>query len=665
MNLDVEGGIIMITLSHVEKNYGLEEVLKDFSMVINSGEKVGLIGPNGSGKSTVFKLVSGIEQPNQGTVAVRRSLGIGYLKQIPARCEGETVEQRLWVGAEKLKIIEKRLRELEDLMAELTPIDSSKMENYMKEYARLTQDFESNRGYTFETKMKQIVQGLGLNIPFTSLITSLSGGEMARLELAVLLLSEPDILLLDEPTNHLDFSAISWLEEYLNQFEGTVIIISHDRYFLDKTVKRIVEIKNGKEDEYSGNYSYYLEERKKRFELTLKKYLNQEKEIKRKEEAIKRLRHWGHIGNNEKMFKQAFNIERQIERMEKIEHPSRNETQFQLQFGGERSGKEVLICKNVKKAYGENKIFDDLNLKIFYGERIGLIGPNGSGKTTLLKMFIENLKLDAGEVRIGSNVQIGYFDQHQELLDIELTLLDSLRRDIKLSESRVRSILAKYGFNGKQVFKQVKELSGGERSRFILLKMVYSQVNFLILDEPTNHLDLLSIEILEEALKDFTGTLLVVSHDRYFLNQVISKIVVIENKRLVTYLGNYDYYQQKLKDQQERVASLVKKKMGQEKFKNYYVEKKYKKNGENYPARGNPDLKKTQKIKHLQSRLKQLELEIESYENELEKNNVLMVQPEVFEDFQYLRELKEENDKIEAKLTGLWDEWEELSEELD
>ncbi|MCG8485653.1 MAG: ATP-binding cassette domain-containing protein, partial [Clostridia bacterium] len=509
----------MITLSNVEKNYGLEAVLKDFSMTINSGEKVGLIGPNGSGKTTVFKLISGIEKPSKGAVAVRSSLRIGYLKQIPARSEGETVEQRLWQGAKTLKKIEKRLRELEDLMAELIHNDLIKMENYMKEYTRLTQDFENNRGYTYETKMKQIVHGLGLKVSLTDFIINLSGGEMARLELAVLLLSEPDILLLDEPTNHLDFSAISWLEEYLNQFEGTVIIISHDRYFLDKTVKRIVEINNGKEEEYPGSYSYYLEERKKRFELNLRKYLKQEKEIKRKEEAIKRLRHWGHIGNNEKMFKQAFNIEKQIERMEKIDHPSLNETQFQLQFAGNRSGKEVFVCKNVKKGYGDNEIlFDKLNLKVFYGERIGLIGPNGSGKTTLLKMITENLKTDEGEVKIGSNVQIGYFDQHQELLDVELTLLDSLRWDIKQSESRVRSILAKFGFVGKQVFKQVKELSGGERSRFILLKMVYSQVNFLILDEPTNHLDLLSIEILEEALKEFTGTLLVVSHDRYFLN---------------------------------------------------------------------------------------------------------------------------------------------------
>ncbi|MCK4257561.1 MAG: ABC-F family ATP-binding cassette domain-containing protein [Halanaerobiales bacterium] len=643
----------MITLSHIKKNFGLESVLEDFSMVLYPGERVGLIGANGSGKSTIFKLITGIEVPDQGTIAIGRNVRIGYLTQIPKRNQDETVMERLWKGAAHLKKMEVRMRELEGHMTQANQCTEADINRYMEEYGQLSAEFEEQGGYIYESRMKQITQGLGFTISFKTKITHLSGGEMARLELAVLLLSEPEIMLLDEPTNHLDLSAIDWLEGYLNKFNGIALIISHDRYFLDKTVKRIIEIKDGGEEEYPGNYSYYLEERKLRYELALKKYENQQKVIRHKEEAAKRIRNWARIGDNEKLHKQAANIEKQIEKIEKLDRPTMDELKFQLQFEGGRSGKEVLVMEGVQKSFDQKTLLKSTDLKFFYGQRLGLIGPNGSGKTTLLKLMLGENKPNHGGIKVGANVKIGYLDQHQKFEDGELTLLESLRNTVgPMPESKVRGILAHYGFVGEEVFKLVKDLSGGERSRFIMLKMVHSQVNFLILDEPTNHLDLPSIEIFEESLKNFDGTLLVVSHDRYFLNRVVDEIYAIEDQQLVYYPGNYDKYQQKLL----KKAEIKKQKM----LAKTAIKSEQKKHNHSQFQRAQ---EKEQKMiqKQLQREVESLEEEIATLETKIEENQRLMIIPENLGKLEYLNKLNQDNQVMEGKIKELMLKWEEAA----
>lgn len=644
----------MITLSHVQHNYSLGPVLEDFSMTVYPGERVGLIGANGSGKSTIFKLIVGIEVAKVGVVAVSRNLRIGYLHQIPDRLPGMTVEERLWQGVPSLLQAEQQMRELELVMANAS-IDSEQMERTIKEYGEISLEFEHQGGYTYESRMKQVVNGLGLTVPLSAQVADLSGGELARLELAVMLLSQPEILLLDEPTNHLDFSAIRWLEEYIKQYSGTVLVISHDRYFLDQTIQRIVEVKMGEAEEYPGNYSYYLVERERRFELALREYQNQQKEIKKKEEAIKRLRQWAKQADNPKMFKLAAAMQTQLDRIERLDRPDMGELQFQLDFGGERSGKEVVTVKDVSKSFGSVPILQRANMKILFGQRIGLMGPNGAGKTTLLKMILGQVEPDSGEIKMGASVLTGYFDQQQEIADPEMTLLAAFVDTAPMPEVRARGILANYGFTGDEVFKQMKELSGGERSRFILLKMIYTQVNLLILDEPTNHFDLPSVEILEESLQDYKGTLLIISHDRYFLNRVVQEIYAIEDHQLVHYAGNFDYYQRKLQERiaREEVAELALAAKKVEEEKKAAAKQK-----------GSTEEKEQRKKAIQREReLAEAEAEIARLEEQQARNYALMVQPEYLEDFQHLQKLQAETAEIQRELSDWMRRWEELVEE--
>lgn len=633
----------MLTISNIKKDYGLGEVLTDFSMVVHSGEKVGLIGANGSGKSTICKIISGLEKPDGGTIALGKKVRVGYLEQIPERVSGETLEERLWRGVSHLLELQKRMQQLEILMNEHRQ-ETQLVETYIQEYTKCVTSFEAQGGYSFESKIKRIVQGLGLTVPLSSKVADLSGGELARLQLAALLLVEPEIILLDEPTNHLDFSAIIWLEKYIEQYQGTVIIISHDRYFLDKTIARVVEIQHGRAEEYPGNYSAYLKEREVRYQIALKNFDNQQKEIKRKQEAIKRLRQWASAADNEMLFKRAKAMEKQLAKMDKLVKPTSADCAFQFKFGAERSGKEVVFFENVSKGFLEKPLFTSLDFKLFYGQRVGLVGPNGSGKSTILKLITNELEPDQGQIKLGSNLRLGYFDQHQEISNLDQSLLTAFRLDAPvMSETSARNILAYYGFRGDQVFKLVKELSGGERSRFMLLKMVYSQTNFLILDEPTNHLDLPSIEILEEALVDYQGTLLVVSHDRYFLNQVCQEIYALEAQSLVYYRGNYDYYLQQIAKQKPKQVSSTTKKLKREKDKN----------PEQRPK------------KRLEKTLLDVEAEIAELETKLSLNDQLLIKPEFLHDYQYLSQLEKENVALKAKMEQLWQKWEQVGLQLE
>ena len=643
----------MITMSNVMLSYGFEKVLDQFSMTVYPGEKVGLIGANGSGKSTVFKLIVGQLGPDQGTVAVGKKLKLGHLAQIPQFQEGEVARDWLYQGVSDIRNLEGELRKLETDMGKPDDFSSKEMDKIMKEYSRLSEKFEQMGGYTYPAKIDMIVQGLGIEFSLDSHIDTLSGGERARLQMARLLLSEPDVLLLDEPTNHLDFSALRWLEGYIKEYEGTVLIISHDRYFLDNTIERLVEINHGQAEEYAGNYSYYLEERERRFQLQLKKYLNQQKKIKQKEESIERLRRWGTQADNEKFFKRAKSMEKQLEKMEKIDHPDKGLTEFDLNFDGGRSGKEVIIIEELSKGYDDKQLLKDIDLKIFFGQRIGLIGPNGSGKTTLLKMLLDQVEPDQGQIRLGASVKVGYLDQQQNFEDPEQTILSAFRKDIPpMHESRARGILAKYGFPGQEVFKEVKEMSGGERIRLHLAKLVYNQVNLLILDEPTNHLDLPSIEILEEAILDYQGTLVVVSHDRFFLNKVINGIYAIEGEKMNYYPGNYDDYRQKMDEKRE--AQLNRRKNSTSNGK---------KNSRNDYRSRKEDPKK--KKRDLEEKLEEIELKIVGLENKIEENQQLMLRPENLEDYQYLNQLKKENQELERELVETMDHWESIGAELE
>lgn len=638
----------MITLSHVEHTYGLEPVLTDFSMVVNPGERVGMIGANGSGKSTIFKLIVGLEKPWKGTVAVGRNIKVGYLTQIPERPEGQTVEMRLWESAGQLLQMEQEMRRLEERMAQ--DRSAEEMERVMQRYGQLSADFEHYGGYGYESRIKLVAQGLGLTVPMERPVAGLSGGELARVELAGLLLQEPDVLLLDEPTNHLDFHAVTWLEDFLSQYKGTVLVVSHDRYFLDRVVRRVVEVKNGKGEEYAGNYSYYLVERDRRYEQAVQAYEDQQKDIKRKEESVKRMRLWASMANNDKMFKLAEAMQKRLDRMEKFERPTGIAAQFNLQFEGERSGKEVLVLKGVSKALGGKLLLQPFDWALFSGQRIGLLGPNGAGKTTLIRMMMEQLQPDTGTIKQGANLQIGYFDQQQECLNRDMTMLESFLESAPMLEGKARNTLAYFGYTGDDVFKLVREMSGGERSRLILLKIVFTQVNFLILDEPTNHFDLPSVEVLEEALQNFRGTLLVISHDRYFLNQVVNEIYAVEDGELVYYPGNYDLYQQRQRERAEREKTLNREN----------GRPKEERQRSTASASGKDPSGPGARPAQPAGELAKLEAEIAVLEAEIAERCRRMTEPEYLSDYLRLQALQQENEQAESQLLERMARWEEL-----
>ena len=636
----------MIFLSMIQKNFGYKPILKGFSMSVHPGEKIGLIGPNGSGKTTLIKMIVGEETPDQGTISVAGNPRFGYLHQIPQGDVALTVRQRLLQGIDHLVKMEEALRSLEAQMSELNP-GNNEAALLMAQYDQLLAQFERLGGYQYESKIDSVVQGLGLTVPWESLLGDLSGGERARLELAVVLLSEPDVLLLDEPTNHLDFPALTWLENYISSFRGTALIISHDRYFLDRTVEKIVELDKGVAREFAGNYSFYLEERDRLYIQESKQYDTQQKEIRRKEEAIKRLRQWGAQSDNPKFFKRAASMEKQLAKVERLDRPDDGEVGFSLQFAAERSGKEVVVLRNMSHGFEGQWLFENVDWQIRYGQRIGIVGPNGSGKTTLIKMILGEVPPQLGEVVLGAGLKIGYLAQHQEQFEEDGSLLDALRKLLPTApQYRVRAILAKYGFPGDEVFRPVTTLSGGERVRFHLMKMVHSQVNFLILDEPTNHLDLASIEVLEEALEDYMGTLLVVSHDRFFLNKAVEMIYAIEDKGLVCYLGNYEYYRKKLA---EREAERLKSEVGASPRDKLLQPK--------------PPRPRTSRLscQALEKKLTALENTIAELEARQGQNQKAMANPDKASDYLYLSGLQEENRALQTEIDLLLQRWEKVA----
>ncbi|MGM7700819.1 ribosomal protection-like ABC-F family protein [Pseudalkalibacillus sp. Hm43] len=530
--------MIVASINEISKMYAGTWIFQDLSLQIHDKDRLALIGPNGAGKSTFLKCIAGLETIEAGNLSYKKDITTGMLDQIPIAEPGITVEGMLKQSFEEVYEIEKQLKQVTEKMAD--PDEQHKLEKHFKQFGKLQDKLEELNGYAIDSKIKGVMQGLGLEHLSDHEFSSLSGGEQTKVGLAAILLEEPDLLLLDEPTNHLDMEALDWLEEYIRNYQGAVVIISHDRYFLDAVATKTVEIDSGVLEEYKGNYSAFVKEKEKRLMLEFQAYQDQQKKIKKMKEAIKRMRDWATRADNPKMHKRARNMERALERMNKIDRPKLERRTADLGFtSAKRSGKDVVQFLQVEKKMGERILFSNIDLLLQYQERAAIIGKNGVGKSTIMRLILGEITPEEGEVKIGASVKIGYLSQ-KGLIGYEgWTVLDAYRDVARVDEGEARYQLSRFLFFGKEVFQKVESLSGGERTRLRLAQMMTENYNLLLLDEPTNHLDIDSREALEEALEGFKGTLLVVSHDRYFLNKLIERTFWIEDGNIRSYIGNY------------------------------------------------------------------------------------------------------------------------------
>lgn len=540
------------SVNNVTKSFGGNTIFENISLEIKNGERVGLVGRNGSGKTTIFGLLTGMESLDAGAIHMKKGTRIGHVAQIPKFDEVMTVYDVLSSAFKVEKELEKEMHALEKNMA--VEQEQSALEKLMERYGVIQEKFAFLGGYEIEANIMKVANGLQVTDLFSRVFTELSGGEQTKVSLAYMLLQKPDLLLLDEPTNHLDLFAVEWLEQFLKEYTGTVIVISHDRYFLDEVVTKIFDLEDGEIHVYHTNYSQFVEEKEERLLQGFQAYQEQQKKIKKMKEAIKRLREWANQANppNEGLHKRARNMERALERIEKLKRPILERKQMGLQFEGqERSGKDVVVMKEVSKGFAGRPLFEQANLHVRFQERAAIVGRNGTGKTTLLKLLLEEINPDVGEIRIGSSVKIGYLSQHT-YGNVKSNVLEAFREYVAVTEGEARHILAKFLFYGPAVFKKVTQLSGGEKMRLRLAQLMYQDINFLILDEPTNHLDIESREVLEEALEQYNGTILAVSHDRYFLNKLFEKTYWIDECKLFEFAGNYAWARQKWEEKLEK-----------------------------------------------------------------------------------------------------------------
>lgn len=540
------------SVNNVTKSFGGNIIFENISLEIKNGERVGLVGRNGSGKTTIFQLLTGMESLDAGAIHMKKGTRIGHVAQIPKFDEGMTVYDVLSSAFKTEKELEREMRALEKNMSEEQ--ESSALQRLMERYGIIQEKFAFLGGYEIEANLMKVANGLQVTELFPRSFLELSGGEQTKVSLAYMLLQKPDLLLLDEPTNHLDLFAVEWLEQFLKEYNGTVMVISHDRYFLDEVVTKIFDLEDGEIHVYHTNYSQFVDEKEERLLQEFQAYQEQQKKIKKMKEAIKRLREWANQANppNEGLHKSARSMERALERIEKLKKPILERKQMGLQFEGqERSGKDVVLMKEVSKGFAGHPLFNEANLHVRFQERAAIVGRNGTGKTTLLKLLLEEIKPDAGEIRIGSSVKIGYLSQHA-YGNMKSNVLEAFREYVAVTEGEARHILAKFLFYGPAVFKKVTQLSGGEKMRLRLAQLMYQDINFLILDEPTNHLDIESREVLEEALEQYNGTILAVSHDRYFLNKLFEKTYWIDEHKLFEFAGNYAWARQKWEEKLEK-----------------------------------------------------------------------------------------------------------------
>ncbi|PLS02789.1 ribosomal protection-like ABC-F family protein [Neobacillus cucumis] len=540
--------MIICSVNHLSKSFGGHTIFEDLSFEVHEGSRIGLVGRNGGGKTTLIKLLANQETVDEGVIHWKKGLRIGYLAQIPD-FKSLTVREVLKTAFEQLTDIELKLQELEvEMGCERAPIY---LQRLMDQYGKLQDEFILNGGYEMDAELERIAIGLNITELLDQTFAALSGGEKTKVGLGLSLLKKPDLLLLDEPTNHLDLKAIEWLGSYLKEYRGTIILISHDRYFLDEVVTKVLELEDGEVDLYHTNFSGFVKEKEERLLREFQEYQEQQRKIKKMKEAIKRLRDWANRSNppSAALHKRATNMQRALDRIEKLERPKMDVKKMAVDFeASDRSGKDVIVLAGVSKIFGARTLFDEVNMLVQYKDRTAIVGENGSGKSTLLKMILKEIEADKGSVKVGSNVKVGYLSQHvfQDIGDEQV--IDVFRSDAVVNEGEARHILAKFLFYGPAVFRKVNQLSGGERMRLRLAQLMYQDINLLILDEPTNHLDIDSCEVLEEALEQFNGTILAVSHDRYFLNKLFNKIYWLQNGRLQYFAGNFDWARGKLEE---------------------------------------------------------------------------------------------------------------------
>ncbi len=636
--------MIDISLNGISKYYGANKVLEDITFEIHSEDRIGLIGKNGTGKTTVLKIIAGIENSDGGILSIRKNATIGYLAQMPDYPSEYKVIDVLNIAFEKQNQIKAEMRQLEKRMA---ISDEYELEKIMKSYGELQSTYEHIGGYETEEKLNRVCTGLKLTETMLERsFSNLSGGEKTTVMLGKMLLQNPDILLLDEPSNHLDLESVEWLEDFIKEYKGSVLIISHDRYFLDNIATKIVEIEAMKSKIYVGNYSFYVEYKEEMLNLQLEAYKSQQKKIKQMEEAIKRFREWGAIAGDEPMFKKAANMEKRIERMDKVDKPILNQPKIKVNFTqGERSANEVVSMRGLRKSFGDKVIIDNLDLSVRYKEKLCILGKNGCGKSTLIKLLLNKYTQDSGEIVLGSRVRIGYLEQEIFFEDEEKTVLQTINDYFMVAEGEGRKILARFLFYGEDVYKKVKSLSGGEKSRLRLCIMMQEQNNLLILDEPTNHLDIDSREMLEKALENYDGTIIFISHDRYFINKLAERIVELDNKKLTEYLGDYNYYKEK---RAEIKAVLMSDKNHAQKAKS--ADKKFKDNNRTNPEA--EETKRKKKISLLEEEMQELEGLISQIDSQMGK---------VASDPDKLNELYNEKENLTIKYDELLEKWVELS----
>ncbi|MDU1442700.1 MAG: ABC-F family ATP-binding cassette domain-containing protein [Clostridium cochlearium] len=634
--------MIILSCKNLSKSYGIDNILHNISFNIKDGEKVGLIGPNGSGKSTLLKILANELDYDAGEIFVEKNKKIGYLPQHYSIESSKTIYNEMLCVFKNLIDLEKKISELEEKMNE--PYDASNAEYHdkiIKNYTTAVETYTLRGGYTYRGEINRVLTGLGFEeSDFHTPVNILSGGQKTRLALCKLLLVNPDILLLDEPTNHLDLDAIEWLEEYLKNHKGTLLIISHDRYFLDSVTNKTMEICNNQFKSFDGNYTKFMEFKKKDYEAQLKAYSAQQAEIKRQEEIIERYRSF----NREKSIRAAESRQKALDKIDKIDKPIMYSNSAKIKFKASiKSGNDVLHIEDLAKSFDDVKLFNNINLDIKRGDKSALIGENGRGKTTLFKIIMDKISADKGKKVLGRNVFIGYYDQEQSDLDPNKTIIDEVWDAFpNMTTTEVRSALAAFLFTGDDVFKEISKLSGGEKCRINLLKLMLSKANFLLLDEPTNHLDIVSREALEDAILNYDGTVLVISHDRYFLNKVIDKIYELKEDEIKEYLGNYSYYIEKKKNP-SRFESLEENEgMTKTQIK---IEKKKKREAE-------------KEQKQIKLKAKNIEELIASKENELLKLQEKLCLEEVYSNPEKAQEVNLKILEIENFLEELYNEWE-------
>ena len=638
---------MILSCHNINKAFGEKVILKDASFHIEEREKTALIGNNGAGKTTLLRIIMGELSADSGNVSTAKDSRIGYLAQYRDAEGDRTIYEEVLHTRQDLLDMEEKLRSMEHGMKEAS---GAELEALMNSYDRLSRQYELENGFAYKSNVVGVLKGLGFDeSDFDRHIGTLSGGQKTRVGLGKLLLSEPDLLLLDEPTNHLDMGSIEWLETYLTNYRGAVLIVTHDRYFLDKVVTKVIEIENGKLMQFSGSYTDFADKKAMIRDAEYKAWLNQQREIEHQQAVITKLKSF----NREKSIKRAESREKMLSKIERLERPAELNNRMRIQLEPRMvSGNDVLSVQHLSKSFPGQTLFSDVSFEIKRGEKVALIGSNGTGKTTLLKILNGVLPADEGQFTLGAKVQIGYYDQEQHVLHPEKTIFEEISDSYPtLTETEIRNMLAAFLFTGDDVFKLISSLSGGEKGRVSLAKLMLSEANFIILDEPTNHLDIASKEILEEALNSYTGTVFYVSHDRYFINQTAERILDLTNRTLVNYIGNYDYYLEKKDELTARYAGTT---------EDASAENAVSENKLSWQQKKEEQAKKRRK----ETQLKKAEERIEQLETRDAEIDELMASPEICTDYEKISALSIEKNQIAEELEKLYESWEELASDV-